>query len=98
MVGTKSSKAINVWIAALTDERKHCRNCEAAIGEMHDGTLNQHISAGEYVRGKYRKAFSACGVCLVETIAARLHAPAQFAVCVRSGHTMPWYFSTLQKD
>jgi hypothetical protein len=81
------STSFNIWIQPLADKRKHCHHCEKPI------TLqNQHISVGEYVRGKYRTGFYACGECLKRQLDNRLKRPqAAYTIVARSGHRMPWY-------
>ena len=85
---------MNVWIVSLNDKRKHCHNCEAVITDQ-----NKHISVGEYCWGKYRKAFTVCGECMVQELdrvmgveriaSGTLGKP--YTIRVRSGHSRPWF-------
>ena len=76
---------MNVWIQPLADKKKTCRNCDAVITNV-----NQHISVGEYIRGKYHKGFQVCGQCMVGRINNILGVKG-YTVCARSGYSMPWY-------
>jgi len=83
---TSTPKPFNIWIAPLANKRKHCHTCEAAITDT-----NQHISVGEYLRGKYHSACYACGECLIPTLTSRLRRSGPYTIVHRSGYSMPWY-------
>lgn len=78
-------KPFNVWIQPLSDKRKHCRNCEEIIDD-----INVHIGVGEYIRGKYHKAYQCCGVCLLEWLANNVLTKRPYEIQVRCGYSRPY--------
>jgi hypothetical protein len=83
---TKPAKPFNIWVQPLADKRKHCHHCEATITFQ-----NQHISVGEYIAGKYRTGFYACGECLQTQLDNQVRRSGSYNIVARNGYLLPWY-------